>query len=212
MRACCICSSVASAGSRDFWNHPLLETPNFSVIPSLGSLVEGWVLIVPKGHFICMGELPPKLWHEMKNLKRTVAASLMEHYGDVCAFEHGPNAPNRQVGCGVDHAHLHLVPIPLRIDLAGAARRFLPAGTLWSPADFESCRMAFSRGEDYLFIEQPLGVSHIVTGTALGGQIFRKAIATQIGITEEFNWREHPHLETVSRTIHKMQGTVGVLA
>lgn len=212
MNTCCLCSSLASRNSRDFWNQPLFETANFAVLPSLGSLVEGWVLIVPRDHFICMGALSAGLWLELKGLKAVIAASLAQQYGEICAFEHGAHAPNRQVGCGVDHAHLHLVPVPTRIDLTKAAEEFLPIEVRWLPARFEACQSAFSKGEDYLYVEQPLGAGRIATGAALGGQIFRKAIATQFGVSGEFNWRQYPYLHNVRQTIRKMQRPVGVLA
>lgn len=211
MQTCCICTSIASVASRDFWNQPLHETSNFSVVPSLGSLIEGWVLIVPKRHVICMGELPDQLWDEMTDLKTTIAAALIERYGEVCAFEHGPHGPNREVGCGVDHAHLHLVPISTKIDLAKAAESFLPAGTAWSAATMNDCRAAFSQRKDYLYVEQQ-AAGRIATGTALGGQIFRKAIAAQLGIPGEFNWREYPRLGIVRETVEKLHGSMAVLA
>lgn len=212
MTTCCLCSSLISGGSRDFWNQPLFETANFAVLPSLGSLVEGWVLIVPKDHFICMGALSAGLWSELKDLTTVIAASLAQQYGEICAFEHGAHAPNRQVGCGVDHAHLHLVPVPTRLNLTKAAEEFLPPEARWSPATFDACQRAFSKGDDYLYAEQPLGTGRIATGAALGGQIFRKAIAAQFGVPGEFNWRQYPYLHNVQKTIRKMQWSVGVLA
>lgn len=212
MSTCCLCSSFVAADTRDFWDRPLFETANFSVMPSLGSLVEGWMLVVPKRHFLCMGALSADLWSELRDLKTVIGASLAEQYGEVCAFEHGAHAPNREVGCGVDHAHLHLVPVPARIDLAKAAEEFLPARVSWSSAAYEACQLAFSRGDDYLYVEQPLGAGRIATGDALGGQIFRKAIATQLGVPDEFNWRQYPQLHNVRQTIRKVQRAEIVLA
>jgi ATP adenylyltransferase len=201
--SCCLCSSFASASSAESWNTPLFVSANFLVLPSLGSLVEGWVLIVPKKHFICMGALPPELASEMNQLKSRVWSVLSSKYGEICAFEHGPNAAKRTVGCGVDHAHLHLVPFAF--DLVRAAAPFLPSNTEWHPATFGACKQAFEEEKDYLYIEQPLGVRHIAKHSEFGSQIFRKAIASSLGMLEEFNWREHPQVEIVAKTI----GTLG---
>ena len=100
----------------------MFESENLVAIPSLGSLVEGWLLIVPRMHFISTGAFPPDLHEEFATFKREVCARLTALYGEICAFEHGPYAPSRQVGCGVDHAHVHLVPVAF--DLITAAGRF----------------------------------------------------------------------------------------
>lgn len=212
MSNCCLCSSLAAANSREFWNQPVFETANFVVVPSLGSLVEGWVLIVPKSHFICMGALPANLWDEMTDLKASVAATLTVKYGEICVFEHGPCAPDRKVGCGVDHAHLHLLPVPPKLDLAGAAAVFLSPKDEWLSLAYEYCRSAFLDHADYLYVEQPLGAGRIMRGKALGSQIFRKAIAKELGKEDEFNWRDYPCLHNVRATIRTLQGSVRALA
>jgi diadenosine tetraphosphate (Ap4A) HIT family hydrolase len=180
----------------------LLESENFVVIPSLGSLVEGWVLIVPKKHFICIGALPADLLCELEQTKTLAAARLGLQYGQVCAFEHGPHAVNRQAGCGVDHAHLHV--LPLDFDLRTAAEPFAPPELGWAPATLESCRTAFHEGQDYLFVEQPIGNGFIASHRELGSQVLRRAIASRLGVPDQFNWREHPHTEVISRTIQAL--------
>ena len=33
---------------KEFYNQRLYETDNFAVIPALGAIVKGWLLIIPK--------------------------------------------------------------------------------------------------------------------------------------------------------------------
>lgn len=110
--------NLCCANSAESWNVPLLESPNFVVLPSLGALVEGWVLLVPKQHFLSMGALPDSLIPEMQDLKRSVCAFLQDTYGTASAFEHGPGQKERKVGCGVDHAHLHILPVNFDLSVA----------------------------------------------------------------------------------------------
>src|SRR6185503_1320171 len=98
---------------------------------------------------------------EMKEFKNFLCSILTQCYGAVGAFEHGPSAASRTVGCGVDHAHLHLVP--LQFDLAAAVSPFLPNGGIWKSAGLEACQNAYDRGDDYLYLEQPIGTGRIVT-------------------------------------------------
>lgn len=201
MSACCLCSNFVSGAPNDFWNKPLLESRNFAVVPSLGSLVEGWVLVVPKAHFICVGALPPELFQEMQHVQRAAAVTLRRQYGELCAFEHGPHAAELRVGCGVDHAHLHL--LPLDFDLAIAASRLMPPGARWEAADASACRSAFREGLDYLYVEQPLGRGRIAVHADFGSQVLRRAIAKHLGTPEKFDWRSHPQTQVVARTIER---------
>ncbi len=200
MKTCCLCSSLASDATRQSWDNPIFESRNFVALPSLGSLVEGWLLLVPKEHFISMGALPEELVAEMEDMKAKISAHVGNEYGEICVFEHGPAFPSRKVGCSVDHAHLHIVP--LGFDIAQAVRPFMPHDAAWRTASWSECWEAHRGGKDYLYLEQPLGHGHISTHSDFGSQVFRKAIASQIGRPDDFNWREYPELQTVSRTIN----------
>jgi diadenosine tetraphosphate (Ap4A) HIT family hydrolase len=207
MNSCRLCSDLLLHGPVKAWNEPLFESPNFVVLPSLGALVEGWLLLVPKKHFICMGALPDSIAAEMQEMKHILCSDLQQYYGQVCAFEHGPSRPNLSLGCGVDHAHLHVVPV--KFDLASAVIPFLPKDVLWSKAGLKECRVAFARGEDYLYLEQPIGAGRIAIHKGFESQLFRRAIATRIGTPNQFNWREYPQFPNVAATIHKVRASDG---
>ena len=201
MRTCVLCGELEKHCSAEPWNIPLFSSKNFVALPSLGALVEGWLLLVPKNHFISIGALPGHLFDEMNAFRRILESALTECYGSVAAFGHGPSKERRSVGCGVDHAHLHLVPVSF--DLATLVSPMLPNGASWNPSGIEECRKAQQRGEDYLYVEQPLGSGLIASGD-MGSQLFRRVIASQIGNPEEYNWREHPHLNNVRATISRI--------
>ena len=203
MNSCRMCFDLLLQGPIKAWNEPLFESPNFIVLPSLGALVEGWLLLVPKKHFICMGALPDSVASEMHEMKNFLCSVLQQYYGEICAFEHGPSRANLNVGCGVDHAHLHIVPVAF--DLASAVTSFLPEDTFWSEAGLEECRASFGRGEDYLYLEQPIGAGRIATHHAFESQLFRRAIAARIGALTQFNWREYPQLPKVAATINRVR-------
>lgn len=214
MKTCCLCSISASVAPRESWDNPVFESRNFIAVPSLGSLVEGWLLLVPKEHLLSIGALPEELVGEMEDMKAKIIAHVRKEYGEICLFEHGPASASGKVGCSVDHAHLHIVP--LTVDIAEAARPFMPYDSVWSRASWKDCREAHLAGRDYLYFEQPIGYGRISTHRDFGSQVFRKAIASQIGRPDEFNWREHPELDTVARTIsvfahaaYSVEGIVG---
>ena len=82
----------------------LKETPNFLVAADHAPLVEGHLLIIPKGHYPCYGAVPSELDSELLALKREVAHFLDHFYAPAVFWEHGIF---RQT---VFHAHLHCFP------------------------------------------------------------------------------------------------------
>ncbi len=146
-----------------------------------------------------MGAIPNALIPEMQDLKQTVCGHLERTYGAVSAFEHGPGGDQRRVGCGVDHAHLHILPVDF--DLSVAVAPHLPPDSCWSAATSIDCREAVQSGEDYLYLEQPIGKARIIRHRQLGSQVFRRAVADYLGVPEEYNWRDNPQIENVEKTI-----------
>jgi ATP adenylyltransferase len=203
MTSCRMCANLGMHTPGDAWDKPLLESENFVALPSLGALVRGWLLLVPRQHYISMGALPGPLVTEMQEMKQLLCSVAQENYGQPCIFEHGPSMANCAVGCGVDHAHLHVVPVPF--DLASAVVPFVPADATWSKAGIEECRGAFLSGKDYLYLEQPAGIGRIISHRALGSQLFRRAIASGVGVKNRFDWREYPELPNVMATIEKVR-------
>ena len=203
MNTCRLCSELAPCAFVKAWNTPLFESLNFVALPSVGALVEGWLLLAPKRHFISLGALPNPLLAEVGEFKEFVCSVLTQCYGTVSAFEHGPSAAGRALGCGVDHAHLHLVPVAF--DLSKEVSPLMPKGATWTSASIHDCRAAYLRGEDYLYLEQPIGAGRIATQERFASQLFRRAVASHIGAPQEYNWREFEHLPTVMATIRRIR-------
>ncbi|MDD4877522.1 MAG: HIT family protein [Candidatus Nanoarchaeia archaeon] len=82
----------------------IAETKNFVVVPTLGQIVEGYSLIIPKKHVLCYGLLSEKMIDEYLELKEKVDKAVTSAYQKPMYFEHGI------VGQTVPHAHIHCVP------------------------------------------------------------------------------------------------------
>jgi ATP adenylyltransferase len=203
MNNCRLCHNLGADGAANVWDAPVIESRNFVAVPSLGALVPGWVLLLPKNHYVAMGAVPTCETAELEKIKRALVSRLQQAYGELCAFEHGPSGPGREVGCGVDHAHLHLVP--LKFDLGAAVLPLLPHGVEWSEADLDDCKRAFESGLDYLYLEQPLGRGRIAVHDCFGSQLFRRIIANHLGVDDEYNWREYPKVDNILSTVRTLQ-------
>ena len=62
------------------------------------------MLIIPKTHYACYGEMPQGRDSEFLALKEEVRSFLTEHYESPVFLEHGV------IGQTVHHAHLHALP------------------------------------------------------------------------------------------------------
>jgi diadenosine tetraphosphate (Ap4A) HIT family hydrolase len=84
--------------------YTLKETDSFLIIADHAPLVEGHLLILPKQHYTCYGDVPAELDTELFALKHEVQQFLARFYAPVVFWEHGIF---RQT---VFHAHLHCFP------------------------------------------------------------------------------------------------------
>jgi diadenosine tetraphosphate (Ap4A) HIT family hydrolase len=82
----------------------LKETPNFLLAADHAPLVEGHILIIPKNHFTCYGEVPPSFDEELFSMKGEVQRFFTKHYAPPVFWEHGIFKQT------VFHAHLHCFP------------------------------------------------------------------------------------------------------
>ena len=82
----------------------LKETPNFLLAADHAPLVEGHILIIPKHHFTCYGEVPAKLDEELFSMKLEVQQFFTRYYAPTVFWEHGIFKQT------IFHAHLHCFP------------------------------------------------------------------------------------------------------
>src|ERR1700719_4527869 len=195
-RQCRMCASLAAASFP--WDKPLLESENFVAVPSIGSLVPGWLLVLPRAHYLSLREIPRGLRREYMSFVEDVSRRIIGHYGKLWSFQHGPSLENLAIGCGVDHAHLHLLPIDL--DLRPAVAEALQSRLVWHEIGGIFDKKVSTPEMSYLFYSRR-GVSWVAHSAAFGSQLFRRAVARKLGRPGEFSWREYPQLETVERTI-----------
>ncbi|GCE16508.1 HIT family protein [Dictyobacter kobayashii] len=88
------------------------ETQNLRLVADYAPLIEGHILIIPKQHYTCYGDVPASLDDEIYALKQEVRHFFELNYAEPVYWEHGIFHQT------VYHAHLHCFPIgPLVYDL-----------------------------------------------------------------------------------------------
>src|SRR4051794_31502067 len=94
----------AYAASMSLWDTPVYESESFVVVPTVGALVEGWLLVVPRKFRLCIARLAAAEFNELEGLLRDFLPVFEAAFGPASMFEHGAAKMCTSVGCGVDHA------------------------------------------------------------------------------------------------------------
>lgn len=174
----------------------IFETANFVVLPTIGALVAGWLLIVSKKHYRAAAVLPIEQLEELEILMSEVEAYLTVFFRQpVVFFEHGPGERNSGGAC-IDHVHIHAVPAS--IDFTNELKSYLPT-VLNRMTDLNALAQT---GKPYLFYQSVEGVRHqIVLDTETPSQFFRQIVAQQLGLADKWDWAVFPELPNVQTAI-----------
>lgn len=183
-------------------DEPIDVCAEYISMASIGALIEGWSLIVPRQHCLSLRDhyQSPAFYQ----FTQSVIQGIELEYGPTIIFEHGANHHGSLTSCGTDHAHLHIVP------------RLFPVEAMLNSngvSEWQQIRAseikAFANGEEYLYlsttpnVDDPLGYfKRVVTPSS---QFFRKAIAAIIGKTEVADYKQFPLLDTSLRTRERLR-------
>jgi diadenosine tetraphosphate (Ap4A) HIT family hydrolase len=206
---CHLCSQLAGDSENDllsiicsdkvYFKRVLMETRNFGLIPSVGPLAIGHMLLCPKVHCCSFRDINAALDSEFLKLKTRIRSLLAQTFGKpVHCFEHGMRSDGSRILCTVDHAHLHFVPASL--DMRKALRYEQPP---W--IEFDGSLRALRelvRTDEYLVYESPFGRCAVAPARneEFGSQYIRKAFSRQLGESLTWNWREFPKIEDINAT------------
>jgi hypothetical protein len=178
----------------------LLQTSEWVAAPSLGALVPGWLVILPRRPALNFREWA-KRGGDPSRLLDEAATALGLSPAEYLWFEHGPRAEHTLVGCGVDYAHLHMLIRPpfSGADLVAAAAADgclswaqLQRADVYAEADADSSYFAIGQDDE-------AWVATDVDGA--GSQYLRRAVAGLLGQPTSWNYRTHSQAENVVRTI-----------
>ncbi|MGN6350541.1 MAG: HIT family protein [Candidatus Nitrosocosmicus sp.] len=188
----------------EYYNEVIAESDNFVVIPSVGALVEGWLLIIPKRHYLSLGLINDQdIYFELEQLINTIGVTIKEEFGDYILFEHGAVLENSKVGCGVDYAHMHIVPC--NFDLIKEAS-ILNVGFEWERiSNIKDCCNYANKSMPYLYYKDSAGISYATTNNNIPSQFFRKIIANKLGIGDMWDWKQNEFKENIIGTVYKLR-------
>lgn len=175
-------------------NTILEETTYFYVIPDVGSLVVGYVLILCKRHIYSMAELNNKEQKEYENLiekYRNIFKSIYKKYPIV--FEHGsPNIENKTKANSIDHAHTHIVNYQYKNEEKIIKNlNFNPIGELTQ----------LTKKQNYILYINPNKVIYMTTNFPSISQLMRLVMAKELKIESKYKWQKETFKENIEQTI-----------
>ncbi len=175
-------------------NTILEETTYFYVIPAVGSLVVGYVLILCKRHIYSMAELNNKEQKEYENLiekYRNIFKNIYKKYPIV--FEHGsPNIENKTKANSIDHAHTHIVNYQYKNEEKIIKNlNFNPIGELTQ----------LTKKQNYILYINPNKVIYMTTNFPSISQLMRLVMAKELKIESKYKWEKETFKENIEQTI-----------
>ena len=168
------------------------------MIASLGQITQGHLLVVPLKHICSLRDLGNEDIREVENLRADVRSTLQETYGACVFFEHGIRTGGSG-GCGIDHAHMHAVPVTGEGVLKTLTREFR-GRSIQCLAEIKRSR---NPNSSYLYFEDASAQQYIFPVSNLPSQHMRKLVAESIG-KSDWDWRKCGHEPEVISTVQRL--------
>lgn len=196
MNCCRFCNIVKKNDVSLIYDTVLYKTDNFLVIPALGSLVPGYVMIISCKHIHSMAYLSNIELDELTSLityikkyityKFNVTPILFEHGSAVGCFEKSANS--------VDHAHLHIVPIKLNKEA-----KIIQSSDLFKISNLKTIKAY--KDNPYLLYINNKNTFYLSQKESLPSQYMRMWIAEEVGIPLKWDWKKFEFIENINKTI-----------
>lgn len=177
----------------------VLETVHFSCVPSIGSFLKGYLLIIPKEHFLSVLSMPTEYIAELEDIISAIAAFYMHKYSsDFIFFEHGSSDTDNIGGMSVTHAHLHI--IPFNEPLINKIKEF----DFINYANIFDAQNAYlpDHKNPYLLLRDTTDSVYYCEAGSIPSQFFRNIICDSIGLTGMGNWKQYPFIENIKATLN----------
>ena len=178
-------------------NTIICETENFFVIPSVGSLVDGYLIIVTKRHINSLSELDEKTKREYENLIFRIINIFEKIYGKTpILFEHGsPNFQNSMSATSIVHAHSHIVNFEFKTE-----KEILEKYNFEIIDSFDEVAK-----KNYIYFQNGHGEKFVSYKFESVSQLMRILIANELKKEEEYNWREFDFKENIVSMLEKLK-------
>lgn len=174
------------------------ETKYFYILPTLGSLVDGYVLIVTKRHINSMSELNDNELEEYKTIITKYQNLFNKVYNKTpIVFEHGtPNQNSKMKANSVTHAHTHIVNINFKNE-----KEMLEKYKFSQIKDLKEIK----KNKNYIKYIYNNKI-YITYNFPPISQLMRILIAEELDYKDKFDWKKERFDENIISTIERIKG------
>ena len=194
----CIFCKIPNSGSHMLKDAKLYWDSDFYIVPALGCIVPGYVMLVSKRHANSMRSFGKDTRDNIKKAIEKLSDLYMRKYGFYpVIFEHGSAENDTSSGASITHAHMHIVPC--KFNLMAEMQKQLELEEV-SAID---AMIAESSNHSYmLFINNDRKTyMNIAPKKKYPSQIMRQWIARNENISTEWDWKRFPFYENILNTI-----------
>ena len=174
------------------------EIDNFIVLPTIGALVDGYLMIVSKKHINSMSELKENEKIEYEILIEKYRKKFKNIYNKYpIIFEHGsPINDSNMKASSVIHAHTHIVN-----------HEFINEESIVKNLNFKKLENLnyLSKEQNYIMYINPENICYVSYNFEPVSQMMRKIIAKDLGDENKFDWKKEIFLENINSTIRKFK-------
>lgn len=179
----------------------LLVRADWLVAPTVGAIVPNWLLLIPRDPALNF-----RVWADLHGrrpaqLLRDVQLHLGLRADEVIWFEHGPCSTGTSIGCGLDHAHMHVLIRPCFSFWSFKEKAQSLSDLDWTAGEFDDAYHTLAGGSSYLIAGS--GVATIIAQRveATGSQFFRRVVGALADVGDAWDYRRYPHAHNVNETI-----------
>lgn len=181
----------------------LIRQSGFVVLPTIGQIFEGSLLILPECHVERMAALPSQQRETCLELVEVVVSRLSS-YGNPIVFEHGAAACTNGA-CGIYHAHLHVVPVPH--DSGLQCHELMPTDQFETSATLSEALANIAQVEEYLLLRATNREVAYLKITPefrplVPSQWFRRRLAERFDLRRPWDWRLYGIEPWLLATLH----------
>lgn len=204
-KECCFCDEFQGGGFPEKYlkHYPVksrvcLESENFIVVPSISPIVVGHFLVLPKKHISNLFSIKKSEWDEFLRIVGFVIDRLKSLFGEYFIFEHGVGNDYFE-GCGVDHAHLHIMPIPKKYhdDIISAVSICSDKVVIDSVSSIYNAKNDCS---SYLLFGYELSKMNYLAEDKMTSQFIRRVVSCKLGV-DSYDWKECKNKELFFKTL-----------
>lgn len=175
----------------------IYESPSFYVVPELGALKQGFLMIVPKEHILSVAQFPEELMPEYLEVCKDVEEILLKAFNgkSVAFMEHG-SGPSGKTSHkkSIVHAHTHVV---VDFELKEKYQRMV---------QMKKCENISDASDVHYFSYQQSTDGQLMI--AMNPEVYvqrqfpRQVMAEELGLApDQYNWRWYEFDEITDATL-----------